>query len=151
MSNVSGPQGPQGPSGTNGVTSIIAGYNISVNASTGTVTINSYFTATTSTSVGYTIDFAGPSFIRYSPAANNQTITLTNFVAGRKIKMMIIPHGPNDVFNISPALPAGNTFNGATSSFQCVNNGAANGAMLAEFWCTSNTSTGVFMYVTNAK
>ena len=133
------------------VSSISAGYDISVTTSTGAVTVNSYFTATTSTSVGYTIDFSGPSFIRYSPAANNQTITLSNYVAGRKVIMMIIPHGVNDTFAISPALPASNTFNASTNSFQGANNGAANGAMLAEFWCTTTASTGVYLYVTNAK
>ena len=74
-----------------GVTSIVAGYDVTISGSTGAVTVNSLPTVTSTTSIsGYTLDFTGPGMVTWAPSANgNETITLTNYTAGRIVRLFI--------------------------------------------------------------
>jgi len=156
-STVSGPQGPIGFTGYTGsvptsyVSSITAGYDISVSTSTGAVTVNNLFQSSTSTSVsGLTVSFTGSSFISWAPSAGGaETITLSNFTAGRRVKLFLTPHGAPDTFTVT-SLPPAQSFNG-TNSFKLVGGAGAPTAMLVEFFCTTNAIGGVYMYVTGGQ
>ena len=128
-----------------GVTNLTSGYDISVSASTGSVTVNNTFTSTSSTAAAaYTLNFNGPSFIAYAPSSNaNVIITPQNFVPGRIIKMFITYAAGAQTFSVT-GLPTANSFNGSTT-FQSVGGPGAPTSMLATFFCTSSTVSGLYL------
>jgi hypothetical protein len=87
----------------------------------------------------------GPSMIFWQPSANgNRAITLSNFTAGRRVKIFITPHRAQDIF----------TFTGVTTS-QCSNNkntfvlgggGVAQDSMMIEIFSTTTAIGGVWIF-----
>jgi hypothetical protein len=87
----------------------------------------------------------GPSMIFWQPSANgNRAITLSNFTAGRRVKIFITPHAANNVF----------TFTGVTAS-QCSNGsityvlgggGVAQSSMMIEVFSTTTAIGGVWIF-----
>lgn len=88
---------------------------------------------------------AGPSVIFWQPSANgNRAITLSNFTAGRRVKIFITPHRAQDIF----------TFTGVTAS-QCSNGvinyvlgggGVAQSSMMIEVFSTTTAIGGVWIF-----
>jgi hypothetical protein len=87
----------------------------------------------------------GPSMIFWQPSANgNRAITLSNFTAGRRVKIFITPHRLQDIF----------TFTGVTAS-QCSNGvntfiigggGVAQNSMMIEIFSTTTAIGGVWIF-----
>jgi hypothetical protein len=87
----------------------------------------------------------GPSVIFWQPSANgNRAITLSNFTAGRRVKIFITPHRAQDIF----------TFTGVTAS-QCSNGvinyvlgggGVAQSSMMIEVFSTTTAIGGVWIF-----
>jgi hypothetical protein len=87
----------------------------------------------------------GPSVIFWQPSANgNRAITLSNFTAGRRVKIFITPHRLQDIF----------TFTGVTAS-QCSNGsityvlgggGVAQDSMMIEVFSTTTAIGGVWIF-----
>ena len=87
----------------------------------------------------------GPSMIFWQPSANgNRAITLSNFTAGRRVKIFITPHRVQDIF----------TFTGVTAS-QCSNGkdnfvigggGVAQSSMMIEVLSTTAAIGGVWIF-----
>jgi hypothetical protein len=87
----------------------------------------------------------GPSMIFWQPSANgNRAITLSNFTAGRRVKIFITPHRAQDIF----------TFTGVTAS-QCSNGvntfvlgggGVAQSSMMIEVFSTTTAIGGVWIF-----
>jgi hypothetical protein len=87
----------------------------------------------------------GPSVIFWQPSANgNRAITLSNFTAGRRVKIFITPHRAQDIF----------TFTGVTAS-QCSNGvityvlgggGVAQDSMMIEVFSTTTAIGGVWIF-----
>jgi hypothetical protein len=87
----------------------------------------------------------GPSMIFWQPSANgNRAITLSNFTAGRRVKIFITPHRLQDIF----------TFTGVTAS-QCSNGvntfiigggGVAQNSMMIEVFSTTTAIGGVWIF-----
>lgn len=134
-----------------GVTSIVAGYDVTISGSTGAVTVNSLPTVTSTTSIsGYTLDFTGPGMVTWAPTANgNQTITLTNYTAGRIVRLFITPHAAGDTYTVT-GLTVGQSFNGK-NNFKLVGGVAGLTSMIAEFYCTSSAEGGVYLNVINGQ
>ena len=134
-----------------GVTSIVAGYDVTVSGSTGAVTVNSLPTVTsTTTTSGYTVDFTGPGMVTWAPTANgNQTITLTNYTAGRIVRLFITPHAAGDTYTVT-GLTVGQSFNGK-NNFKLVGGVAGLTSMIAEFYCTTSAEGGVYLNVVNGQ
>jgi len=88
---------------------------------------------------------SGPSVIFWQPSANgNRAITLSNFTAGRRIKIFITPHRAQDTF----------TFTGVTTT-QCSNTkntfvlgggGVAQDSMMIEVFSTTTAIGGVWIF-----
>lgn len=134
-----------------GVKSIVAGYDVTISGSTGAVTVNSLPTVTSTTSIsGYTLDFTGPGMVTWAPTANgNQTITLTNYTAGRIVRLFITPHAAGDTYTVT-GLTVGQSFNGK-NNFKLVGGVAGLTSMIAEFYCTSSAEGGVYLNVINGQ
>ena len=136
-----------------GVTSIVAGYDVTVSGSTGAVTVNSLPTVTsTTTTSGYTVDFTGPGMVTWAPTANgNQTITLTNYTAGRIVRLFITPHQAGDTYTVT-GLTVGQSFNGK-NNFKLAGNppGGTYTSMIATFYCTTSAEGGVYLDVVNGQ
>lgn len=87
----------------------------------------------------------GPSMIFWQPSANgNRSITLSDFTAGRRVKIFITPHRAQDIF----------TFTGVTAS-QCSNGvntfvlgggGVAQSSMMIEVFSTTTAIGGVWIF-----
>jgi hypothetical protein len=87
----------------------------------------------------------GPSMIFWQPSANgNRAITLSNFTAGRRVKIFITPHRAQDIF----------TFTGVTTT-QCSNTkntfvlgggGVAQASMMIEVFSTTTAIGGVWIF-----
>jgi hypothetical protein len=87
----------------------------------------------------------GPTMIFWQPSANgNRAITLSNFTAGRRVKIFITPHRAQDIF----------TFTGVTAS-QCSNGvdtfvlgggGVAQSSMMIEVLSTTSAIGGVWIF-----
>jgi len=87
----------------------------------------------------------GPTMIFWQPSANgNRAITLSNFTAGRRVKIFITPHRVQDIF----------TFTGVTAS-QCSNGvntfiigggGVAQSSMMIEIFSTTTAIGGVWIF-----
>jgi hypothetical protein len=146
VSNVSGPQGPQGPSGTNGVTSIVAGYNIGVSTSTGTVTVNNLFQSTSTTLANtLTLDFTGPGVIFWKPSANaSRSITLTGFTPGRSIKLWITPNNTGNTFTFTGATAS--QFSNGSITFVLGGGGTSQASMMIELFSTTSAIGGVWAF-----
>jgi hypothetical protein len=92
-----------------------------------------------------TVDFAGVSTIFWQPSATgNRTVTLSNFTAGRRVKIFITPKANNNTF----------TFTGVTAS-QCSNGsitfvlgggGVAQSSMMIELFSTTTAIGGVWIF-----
>jgi hypothetical protein len=104
------------------------------------------FTSTVTTQAStLTVDFAGSSVIFWQPAtAGNRAVTLTNFIAGHRVKIFITPKAQNNVF----------TFTGVTAS-QCSNGvntfiigggGVAQSSMMIEVFSTTTAIGGVWIF-----
>ena len=134
-----------------GVTSIVAGYDVTISGSTGAVTVNSLPTVTSTTSIsGYTLDFTGPGMVTWAPSANgNETITLTNYTAGRIVRLFITPHAAGDTYTVT-GLTVGQSFNGK-NNFKLVGGVAGLTSMIAEFYCTTSAEGGVYLNVVNGQ
>ena len=148
---VQGPTGPAGATGAVGVTSIVAGTNITISGSTGTVTINASssnnnFTSTTTTQAStLTLDFTGPSVIFWKPSANaNRTITLTGFTAGRSVKLWITPNAAPNTFTFTGATAS--QFSNGSITFQLGGGGAAQISMMIELFSTTSAIGGVWAF-----
>ena len=148
-----GSQGADGYTGSKGYTgsaSTVIGYSGSVGytGSKGLDGGDNTFTSTSSTANGLTVDFTGPSFIVYAPAApGGQTITLSNYTAGKMIRVFINPHGNGDTFTVT-GLTTGNSFNNK-NNFKLA--GAGYYGMVAEFFCTTTAESGVYLSVVNGQ
>jgi len=87
----------------------------------------------------------GPTMIFWQPSANgNRAITLSDFTAGRRVKIFITPHRAQDIF----------TFTGVTAS-QCSNGvntfvlgggGVAQSSMMIEVLSTTTATSGVWIF-----
>jgi hypothetical protein len=87
----------------------------------------------------------GPSVIFWQPSATgNRAITLSNFTAGRRVKIFITPKNANNTF----------TFTGVTAS-QCSNGsityvlgggGVAQSSMMIEIFSTTTAIGGVWIF-----
>ena len=134
-----------------GVTSIVAGYDVTISGSTGAVTVNNLKTVSSTTSTsGYTVDFTGPGMVTWAPTANgNQTITLTNYTAGRIVRLFITPHAAGDTYTVT-GLTVGQSFNGK-NNFKLVGGVAGLTSMIAEFYCTTSAEGGVYLNVVNGQ
>jgi hypothetical protein len=104
------------------------------------------FTSTVTTQAStLTVAFDGASVIFWQPSANgNRTITLSNFTAGRRVKIFITPKASNNTF----------TFTGVTAS-QCSNGsityvlgggGVAQSSMMIEVFSTTTAIGGVWIF-----
>jgi hypothetical protein len=148
-----GPQGPTGPAGATGavgVTSIIAGTGTAVSTSTGAVTIwaipNVISSTGSTTASNYTIDMSGPSFVHWQPSATgSRTITLSNFIPGRKVEVFITPKATADVFTVSNVTPSQCSNNKNTFTIQGVGASAQTSFML-QIYSTTNDVGGVWIF-----
>jgi hypothetical protein len=111
-----------------------------------TISPPGFFTSTTTTQAStLTVDFTGPSVIFWQPSANgNRAVTLTNFAAGRSVKIFITPHGGADNF----------TFTGVTASqcsdksitYELGGGGAGQASMMIELFSTTTNIGGVWLF-----
>jgi hypothetical protein len=107
--------------------------------------IDDFSSTVTTQSSTLTVAFDGASVIFWQPSANgNRTITLSNFTAGRRVKIFITPHRAQDTF----------TFTGVTAS-QCSNGsityvlgggGVAQNSMMIEIFSTTTAIGGVWIF-----
>jgi hypothetical protein len=111
-----------------------------------TIPVTNSFTHTVTTQAStLTVDFAGSSVIFWQPSATgNRAITLTNFIAGRSVKIFITPKNAANTF----------TFTGVTNS-QCSNGsnvyalgggGAGQSSMMIEIFSTGTVIGGVWLF-----
>jgi hypothetical protein len=110
-----------------------------------TVGADDFSSTVTTQASTLTVDFTGSSVIFWQPSANgNRTITLSNFTAGRRVKIFITPHRAQDTF----------TFTGVTAS-QCSNGsityvlgggGVAQSSMMIEVFSTTTAIGGVWIF-----
>jgi len=131
---------------TNAVPTVLAGYDISVTTSTGTVTVNNLFQSTSTTQAStLTVDFTGPSVIFWKPSANaNRSITLTNFTAGRKVKLWITPNSAPNTFTFTGATAS--QFSNGSITFTLAGGGAAQASMMIELFSTTSAIGGVWAF-----
>jgi len=131
---------------TNAVPTVLAGYDISVTTSTGTVTVNNLFQSTSTTQAStLTVDFTGPSVIFWKPSTNaNRSITLTNFTAGRKVKLWITPNNAFNTFTFTGATAS--QFSNGSITFTLAGGGAAQASMMIELFSTTSAIGGVWAF-----
>lgn len=122
-------------------------YNTTTKEVTYGASVSNSFTSNVTTQAStLTVDVTnGPSVIFWQPSANgNRSITLSNFTAGRRIKIFITPHASNNIF----------TFTGVTAS-QCSNGvntfvlgggGVAQSSMMIEVFSTTSAIGGVWIF-----
>lgn len=137
---------PDSTSGTNGVTSIVAGYNIGVSTSTGTVTVNNLFQSTSTTLDGtLTLDFTGPGVIFWKPSADaSRSITLTGFTPGRSIKLWITPNNTGNTFTFTGATAS--QFSNGSITFVLGGGGTSQASMMIELFSTTSAIGGVWAF-----
>jgi hypothetical protein len=135
-------------------TSVLGGVKVdgtSITISSGVIsaaptTIDSFSSIVTTQSSTLTVDLSSnTSVIFWQPSANgNRAITLSNFTAGRRVKIFITPHRAQDTF----------TFTGVTAS-QCSNGsityvlgggGVAQSSMMIEVFSTTTAIGGVWIF-----
>jgi len=134
-------------------TSVLGGVKVdgtSITISSGVISavptgIDSFTSTVTTQASTLTVAFDGASVIFWQPSANgNRTITLSNFTAGRRVKIFITPHRAQDTF----------TFTGVTAS-QCSNGsityvlgggGVAQSSMMIELFSTTTAIGGVWIF-----
>jgi hypothetical protein len=108
--------------------------------------VDSFTSTVTTQSSTLAVDMTtGSSVIFWQPSANgNRSITLSNFTAGRRVKIFITPHRAQDTF----------TFTGVTAS-QCSNGsityvlgggGVAQSSMMIEIFSTTTAIGGVWIF-----
>jgi hypothetical protein len=131
---------------TNAVPTVLAGYDISVTTSTGTVTVSNLFQSTSTTQAStLTVDFTGPSVIFWKPSANaNRSITLTNFTAGRRVKLWITPNNANNTFTFTGATAS--QFSNGSITFTLAGGGSAQASMMIELFSTTSAIGGVWAF-----
>jgi hypothetical protein len=109
-------------------------------------TVDAFTSTVTTQSSTLTVDMTtGSSVIFWQPAvAGNRAITLSNFTAGRRVKIFITPKNANNIF----------TFTGVTAS-QCSNGvityvlgggGVAQSSMMIEVFSTTTAIGGVWIF-----
>ena len=127
----------------------VDGTSITINSgviSAEPTTIDSFSSTVTTQASTLSVDMTtGPSVIFWQPSANgNRAITLSNFTAGRRVKIFITPHRAQDTF----------TFTGVTAS-QCSNGsitytlgggGVAQSSMMIEIFSTTTAIGGVWIF-----
>jgi hypothetical protein len=135
-------------------TSVLGGVKVdgtSITISSGVIsaaptTIDSFSSTVTTQITTLAVDMTtGPSVIFWQPSANgNRSITLSNFTAGRRVKIFITPNNQNNIF----------TFTGVTTG-QCSNNkntfalgggGVAQSSMMIEVFSTTTAIGGVWVF-----
>ena len=135
-------------------TSVLGGVKVdgtSITISSGVISavptgIDSFTSLVTTQITTLAVDMtSGPSMIFWQPSANgNRAITLSNFTAGRRVKIFITPHANNNTF----------TFTGVTAS-QCSNGsityvlgggGVAQSSMMIEVLSTTTAIGGVWIF-----
>jgi hypothetical protein len=135
-------------------TSVLGGVKVdgtSITISSGVIsatptTVDAFSSLVTTQITTLAVDMTtGPSVIFWQPSANgNRAITLSNFTAGRRVKIFIMPHTANNIF----------TFTGVTTS-QCSNNkntfalgggGVAQDSMMIEVFSTTTAIGGVWIF-----
>jgi len=135
-------------------TSVLGGVKVdgtSITISSGVISavptgVDSFTSTVTTQSSTLTVDMtSGSSVIFWQPAvAGNRAITLSNFTAGRRVKIFITPKNGNNIF----------TFTGVTAS-QCSNGvntfvlgggGVAQSSMMIEVFSTTTAIGGVWIF-----
>jgi hypothetical protein len=88
---------------------------------------------------------SSPSVIFWQPSANgNRAITLSNFTAGRRIKIFITPHRAQDTFTFTGV--TGSQCSNGSNVFQLGGGGAAQASMMIEVFSTTALIGGVWIF-----
>ena len=88
---------------------------------------------------------AGPSMIFWQPSANgNRAITLSNFTAGRRVKIFITPHRDTDIFTFTGV--TGSQCSNGSNAFILAGGGAAQDSMMIEVFSTTALIGGVWIF-----
>jgi hypothetical protein len=116
-----------------------------ITISSSTTGIDDFTSTVTTQASTLTVAFDGASVIFWQPGtAGNRAITLSNFTAGRRVKIFITPKAQNNTF----------TFTGVTAS-QCSNGsityvlgggGVAQSSMMIEVFSTTTAIGGVWIF-----
>jgi hypothetical protein len=107
--------------------------------------INTFTNTVTTQASTLTVDFAGSSVIFWQPSANgNRAITLTNFIAGRSIKIFITPHRVQDTFTFTGV--TGTQCSNGSNVYQLGGGGAGQSSMMIEIFSTGAVIGGVWIF-----
>ena len=88
---------------------------------------------------------SSPSVIFWQPSANgNRAITLSNFTAGRRIKIFITPHRVQDTFTCTGV--TGSQCSNGSNAFILAGGGAAQASMMIEVFSTTALIGGVWIF-----
>jgi hypothetical protein len=87
----------------------------------------------------------GPSMIFWQPSANgNRAITLSNFTAGRRVKIFITPHRDTDIFTFTGV--TGSQCSNGSNAFILAGGGAGQASMMIEVFSTTALIGGVWIF-----
>jgi hypothetical protein len=90
---------------------------------------------------------SSPSVIFWQPSANgNRAITLSNFTAGRRVKIFITPKNAANTFTFSGV--TGSQCSNGSNVFQLAGGGAAQSSMMLEVFSTTALIGGVWIMAT---
>lgn len=103
------------------------------------------FTSTTQNST-LTVDMtSGPSVIFWQPTVNgNRSITLTNFTAGKSVKLWITPHQSGNTFTFTGV--TGTQCSNNSNTFRLASGGAGQSSMMMEIFSTTTDVGGVWIF-----
>ena len=107
--------------------------------------INTFTDTVTTQASTLTVDFAGSSVIFWQPSANgNRAITLTNFIAGRSIKIFITPKAAPNTFTFTGV--TGTQCSNGSNVYQLGGGGAGQSSMMIEIFSTGTVIGGVWIF-----
>jgi hypothetical protein len=122
----------------------VDGTSITIND--GVISANSTFTSTVTTQAStLAVDFEGSSVIFWQPSANgNRSITLSNFTAGKSVRIFITPHRNQDTFTFTGV--TGSHCSNGSNAFSLAGGGAAQTSMMIEIFSTTDAIGGVWIF-----